>query len=189
MTGSMAVTGRLDDDVVRERVRGHPDQPEKQQESRQTQTTPPQHESIVDGQAPPDNGVLLVLGRSAKPFRPAADALGAQTALLRRPCRRRRTPWALDAKCLAQGGSQPLESELAVARLASLVLCDGADDRDHLVRMRAFCRLVSVAEHRRRSSPRPGSRSSGRAGRPARWSATCECRSRPAGSQVLGGRE
>ena len=48
MTGSMAVTGRLDDDVVRE-VRGHPDQPEKQQERGQTQTTPPQHESIVDG--------------------------------------------------------------------------------------------------------------------------------------------
>ncbi len=122
--------------------------------------------------------------RAAEALRRAAAALVGKPLLaggLRRP---RRTPAPARLQRLGQGRGQPLERELAVARLAALVLGDRADDRPEPGEQPAPVRLAERRRSpRRRRRPRRASRSSARAGRPARSSGRCGSRSRRTGSR------
>ena len=90
-------------------------------------------------------------------FTVGAPALRREAALPRRRRRPRRAPLSLDVQGVGELRDEPLDGELAVPRLAPLVLGDGPE---HRAGLREDARLLPVRQ--RRSTPRRRRRASTR---------------------------
>src|SRR5262245_42738755 len=89
--------------------------------------------------------LLLVGRRTAHALDLASPLLGRKALLDRLAVRARRPPRPSDAEGVAEGRDEPFDGKFAVAELAALVLCDGAECR---ARARDHSLLLRVRERR-----------------------------------------